>query len=130
MNTSIAPRYHSSNLNHQLLHALHACGVEFEAFEGMLRQRVALISHMCHSRDHAVQYFRGIERHKSINIRISSNKVEEDNQEKEGLESDRLRGILLSMLLSNHSIHDPYIQSSMRTFRDREIDDLLSLKLP
>ena len=130
VNTSRAPRYHSSNLNHQLLHALHACGVEFEAFEGMLRQRVALISHMCHSRDHAVQYFRGIERHKSINIRISSNKVDEDNQEKEGLESDRLRGILLSMLLSNHSIHDPYIQSSMRTFRDREIDDLLSLKLP
>ena len=52
VNTSRAPRYHVSNLNHQLLHALHARGIGFELLEDLLRSRIEMISNMCDDREH------------------------------------------------------------------------------
>ena len=88
-----------------------------------------MISNMCDDREYVIKYFRGIERYRSRYLKIKPNSDEDVVMEK-GLESDRQREILLSMLLSNHSIHDPFIQSSLRMMRDREVDDLLNLKLP
>ena len=132
VNTSRAPRYHSSTLNHQLLHALHSRGVDFEVFEDILHKRVKLISNMCDSREQAVRYFREIEscKYKGLRKKLKSQGDGGVGSEKGELENDRQRSILLSMLLSNHSIHDPFIQSSLRMLRDREVDDMLNLKLP
>lgn len=121
VNSSRVPKYSSSTLNHQLILILHELGVPESVFRSILHEKFRILANICESKRGAINYFRYTERHR---ISLCS---DDSAGESEG---DRTRRLIMSMLLSGHDITDPYIHSSLRLIRDRELEDMLRLRVP
>lgn len=98
VNTSRAPRYSCSSLNHHLLLVLSALGVPTDLFQRHLRNQTQQLSTMATTRHGIVQYFRSTESYRS------SSSCEE-------VESDKTRQMILSMVFAGHEMKDPYLQA-------------------
>lgn len=132
VNTARMPRYFSSTLNHHLILAFQSLGVPISVFEDILRQRIGVLAGMCESSAGAIEYFRSIEAHRRA---VSTSDCDTGSGGTHRLvadtDSDRMRRLILSMLISGrHQMQEPFIQASLRILRDREIEDLLWLRLP